>query len=264
MQDTIADACLRERAGSELAQDEGAYLAASTLSEREREAMRSQTGRLALYRRLVRSNLEGVAFRLLPRTRARLNAACDGAFDAEFARFLEDAPPSTHFLKDVPGEFFAWALRRWPSRASVPPYLVDLGRYELLHFELSSMPNMAEPSLLSELSLDRPVAFSSIARLVRLGAAVQHLSDDPDDSQPPAIGDQRLLMYRDAEHVVRVLELGSLAFDALEAMMAGALLGAAIEGASVRTGVGLTSEVVGQLAARLADLGERGVLLGGC
>ena len=210
----------------------------------------------------MRNNLEHVTWRLLSRTRARMNAHATGAFDASFARFLEDAPPTTHFLKDVPVAFFAWAEPRWRAEPDMPPYLVDLARYELAHFELASMPRIAEPRELTELALDKPVAFSSVAKLLRLGAPVHELSDDdptPAASEPCP---QRLLMYRDQQHEVQVISLGELAYATLDALVAGALLGRAVAAGSEQSGEPVTDGRLAELAELLADLAARGVLLG--
>lgn len=258
----IADACLREAAEGEIALDFAAFLRKHDIPDEDVRALLEGPPRITIYRRLVRNNLTGVTYRLLPRTRARMNAAVQGAFDESFARFLEAAPPKTHVLKDVPAEFLAWALPSWGARADLPGYLQDLARYELLHFDIGSMPKLGEPQDLAELALDRPLAFSSVARLLRTGTAVHLLSEDEDDLTAPAPGPCHLLLYRDDDHAVRVLELGDLAYAALARMMDGAPLGDALREASLETGHALGDELLAQVARLLADLGDRGVLKG--
>lgn len=258
LQHMLADACFRRDAEQEIARDFAAYLDARGVTGEQREAMLSSPQRLTIYRRLVRNSLEGVTYRLLPRTRARMGEA----FDESFALFLEERAPRTHYLKDVPSEFLSWVQERWARDARVSPYLLDLARYELAHFEIGAMPRVGEPRDLADVALDRPLAFSSVARLMRVSTAVQLLGEDPEDRAEPEARACALLLYRDDAHAVRVLELGSLAYEALALMFDGAPLGEAVRGASTATKIELTDDLLAQFATLLADLGERGVLLG--
>ena len=81
----------------------------------------------------------------MKRTRARLDAAAEGAFDASFDAFLDQVGPRTHYLRDVPGEFLAWALPRWAARAALPAWIGDLARHELVEFQLAAAPEVPEP-----------------------------------------------------------------------------------------------------------------------
>ena len=92
------------------------------------EAILAAPRRLAVYRSLVRNGLAGVVVRMLPRTRARMNAACAGRFDADLAAFLEEVGPRTHYLRDVPGELFAWAQPRWAADAARAPRICRISR----------------------------------------------------------------------------------------------------------------------------------------
>jgi hypothetical protein len=67
-----------------------------------------------------------------------------------------------------------------------------------------------------------------------------------------------ILIYRDPEHRSRFLELTPLAAAILERLFAGETLGQALTNACAS----LDEEVLAGTARLLADLGERGVLLG--
>ncbi|HSO39582.1 MAG TPA: hypothetical protein VLT33_43950 [Labilithrix sp.] len=80
-----------------------------------------------------------------------------------------------------------------------------------------------------------------------------------------AIPEQRaasLLVYRDAEHKTRFLDLSPLAAEILERLFAGTALAAAMTEACAASGQPLDNAVLAGAATLLADLGERGVLLG--
>jgi hypothetical protein len=258
MQRAIADACLGgAEAGAAIASDLRAFLEARGVGPEDVAAILAAPRRLAVYRSLVRNGLSSVVARILPRTRARLNRVCAGRFDADFAAFVAERGPRTHYLRDVPFELFAWARPRWEADATIPGYLVDLASYELATFEVSTAGrNPDDNDRIVEVAPDRPLAFHESVRVLRYGWAVHELPADDAAAEEPAHGEVRLLAYRDAEHTVRWLELSPLAAALLERLTAGETLGAAIEGSAAQASV---REDVARL---LADLGTRGALLG--
>jgi hypothetical protein len=254
----IADACLGSQAGATIARDLRSFLEAHGVEPDDVEAIVAAPPRLLVYRSLVRNGLGSVVQRMLPRTRARMNAACGGRFDADLAAFADEVGPRTHYLRDVPAELFAWAEARWRADPSVPAYLVDLAAYELAAFAVGASASVhpAEPS--GEVALDRPLAFAESARLLRFAWAVHELSEEGPE---PARRDVQLLAYRDAEHRVRWLELTPLAADVVERLLSGRLLGDAVQTACAEHAVAPPA-VLPDVARLLADLAARGVVLG--
>jgi hypothetical protein len=181
----IADACLGEQAGEAIARDLRGFLEARGVAAEDVDAILAAPHRLAVYRSLVRNGLAGVVVRMLPRTRARLNAACDGRFDSDVARFLEEVSPGTHYLRDVPAEFFAWARARWTADSKVPAYLPDLAAHELAGFAVAASESRPAGRL-AELAPDRALAFADSARLMRYEWAVHELPVEETATAPPA------------------------------------------------------------------------------
>jgi hypothetical protein len=260
LEQAIADACLGGEAGDALARDLGGFLGRRGASADDAEAAASGPRRLAVYRSLVRNGLSGVVLRMLPRTRARMNAACGGRFDADFARFVDEVGPRTHYLRDVPAELFAWAEPRWRADPGVPAYLPDLASLELAFFAVAASESTGAPGP-GDVALDRPIAFGASARLLRYAWAVHELPADEDAREPPPQRAVQLLAYRDDAHAVRWLELTPLAAAIVERLLAGEPLGAAVERACAALGTAPQS-VAADVARQLADLAERGVLLG--
>ena len=205
--------------------------------------------RVAIYRRLVRNTLEGVVFKLLPRTREHMGVA----FDDSFARFLEEEAPRTHYLRDVPFEFVRWATPRWKDEGAAP-WLVDLARHEMASFAVSTVPHLPEPKA-EEVAIDRPLLFNSLVRIERYGHVVH------EDPVPPPARDVALLYYRDDEHALRTLELSPLAAALLE-KAPNTTLQRAIAESCEETNIPMNDETLASIARLLADLGERGILLG--
>jgi hypothetical protein len=205
--------------------------------------------RVAIYRRLVRNTLEGVVYKLLPRTREHMGVA----FDDSVARFLEEEAPRTHYLRDVPFEFVRWATPRWKDEGAAP-WLVDLARHEIASFAVSTVPHLPEPKA-EEVALDRPLLFNSLVRIERYAHVIH------EDAVPPDARDIALLYYRDDAHALRTLELTPLAAALLERAPSMPLQ-QAIAKSCEETNIAMNDETLASIARLLADLGERGILLG--
>jgi hypothetical protein len=258
LQRAIADACLRAGAGEAIAADLRGWLEERGVPADDVEAILAAPPRLGIYRTLVRNGLSSVVLRMLPRTRLRMNAACEGRFDRDLAAFVDEVGPRTHYLRDVPAEYVAWAAPRWQADARVPAYLPDLATHELTQFAVGAAAPAARAPTLTEVALDRRLVFIDSTRLVHHAWAVHELPAD-DEAGEPAKRDVHLLAYRDADHVVRWLELTPLAAAILGRLLADEALGVAVEAACVATGA---PAALPEIARLLADLGERGVLLG--
>lgn len=261
LQRVIADACLGRGADEAFGGDLRAFLEARGVDAEDVEAILASPPRLAVYRSLIRNGLAAVVARILPQTRAHLEATLPGRFDVDLAAFVDDPGPRTHYLRDVPAELVAWAATRWKEDPSVPRYLADLAAFELAAFAASASPSARTPEQPAEVTLDRPLAFAESMRLLGLRWAVHELPDDEEGATVPVAREVNLLAYRDPGHVVRWLELTPLAAAVVGRLAAGEPLGPAVEGAC-RDHRAAPAAVLADVARLLADLGERGVLLG--
>jgi hypothetical protein len=144
----------------------------------------------------------------------------------------------------------------------LPPWTLDLARHEALRIAVGAMPSSADLPGNEELALDRGVLFTEACTLARYDFAVHRLSDDEADRSEPSREPAMLFVYRSPEHEVRYLELSALAFGILRRLLDGAPLEAALAGAASESGVALDQGVLEGTARLLADLAERGALLG--
>jgi hypothetical protein len=228
------------------------------VSAEDAAALSDSLPRLAVYRELVRGNLQEALQLSIPRTVARLGAL----FDEYFDRFLAEQAPRTHYLRDVTPELLDFCAPRWVADARVPTYLLELARHEALHLQVSAMPTPPLGHVAAGLSLDHGVALSAAVRLVDYGHAVHELPEDEADRAEPAARAVSLLVYRSPEHDVRYLELSPLARGIAERLLSGDTLGGAVQGAAEAAGAPLTETVLSGAAQLLADLAERGVVWG--
>lgn len=256
----IADACFGDSA-SDVAGDLAAYLARHGIAKEDAEEILASPRRLGLYRQLVRHNVVNVVATMLERTHARLDVHLPGAFDEAVSGFLAEHGPRTPHLRDVPGEFLAWAAPRWRKDERVPAWLPEYAEIELVDFTMAVAPRPAPPPPLAEVTADRALVFGDPRVIVHLEWAV-HLVPAGDLNAVPEKRPIHLLVYRDAQHCTRYLDLTPLASVILERLFAGCPLAQAMVEACESSGHALDDAVLAGAARLLADLGERGVLLG--
>ncbi|MCY1068310.1 DUF692 family protein [Nannocystis sp. RBIL2] len=219
--------------------------------------------RLLVYRQLIRRQVRGVLADLLPRTAAARGQA---VFDADADAWLAKLGPRSRLLRDLPGEFAAWAASRWSiehvpeGMPQAPAWIGDLARHELLAHEVGAAP-LRPPADSRPFALDARLEFDPSARLGRFAFAVHELTDEPD--AVPRREPTALLLYRDREHTVRTLQLSPLAEALLDALLVrGTTVEQAVHEAAAATGSALDGELLGRVSVLLADLGERGAVLG--
>jgi hypothetical protein len=169
----------------------------------------------------------------------------------------------SHVLRDVTPCFLQFALTRWASAEDVPAYLADLARHEALQVEVASQLALPKGHVPAELSLDHGVEFIAAVRLVRYAWAVHCLSESEENRDAPEARPVALFVYRSPEHDVRYLELGPFAAALLMGLLSEHLsLAAALQSAAESVSSPLDDEILTRAARLLADLAERGALLG--
>lgn len=242
-------------APTRIAADLPGYLAELGMSQDDRELLAQHSDRLLVYRTMVHSRLRGVVEEYLPRAAAVLGKP---RLRGEIAAFMAEQAPRTVFFRDIPGEFLAWAAPRWRTDPGLPPYLADLATHEWLDGEIANTPAGGEPASDLPLDLGCPVQLDGSACLRRYDHAVHRPAEDPPAAEPTTI-----LAYRDRDTLrVRLLELTPRAAALCDHLLAGATLQAALTHACAAVGEPLSDEFLASMAGFLADLGERGVLLG--
>lgn len=255
LQRTVAE----PRADERVREDKRAFLAEIGFEGPDLEVMEGvDARRLLLYRRLVRRGLRGAIKVEIPRTAARL----EGAFDDYVSRFFDEELPRSPYLRDVAFEFVAWAAPLWAEDERVPTYLGDLARHELVAFEVAGHPSEDGELTGAPIDLERAVRFGAAARIARYEHAIHRLDADLAARDVPARQASALLVYRDAEHEIRYLDLTPLAAAIVGRLLAGETVRSSVIGGCADLQAPLSAEVLEGTARLLSDLGDRGVLLG--
>lgn len=211
---------------------------------------------LAIYGRLVHASIEGAFRSMFPRTTARLG----DRIPDEIRRFLRDHAPTTHYVRDAPLELVRHRLAAWTEDTSFPPFFVDLARHDVTFFEAATAEDGPDPTG-EPLDLGAPIAFLRSTRIFAASHAVHLLEHDDEDGTPDP-REVRLLLYRDAEHQVRTLELSPVAHAVLGELLAGATLGDAVVRGATKAGEAVTEALLERTSTLLAEGFERGYVLG--
>ncbi len=216
--------------------------------------------RFLVYRALVHNRMRNTIADFIERSTARLGMK---RLRSDFADWMDQVAAKSPYLRDVPAEFVAWVSPRWLEDEGVPSYLADLARHELLEYDIRNDHRGGESPTGLDLALDKPLRFDGAARLMRYDYAVHKLSPEPGDREPPEEVPTRLLVYRDADAKVRYLELTPLAFTVLVQLMEHHRpVADGLRTACESLGEPLDDDRLSIAATLLADLAERGVLLG--
>ncbi len=257
-QELIAELCLLSNAGSDLSAKVKALIEAANLPAEDAAILKADADRLLWYRRLVRNNLEGVIESVLERTKLAFSNFAPSQFERLVNEFLAVSAPRTHYLRDVPLEFFEFAEPRWRS-LTVPLFLVNFARFELVEFAAGTTidpPRKLEPVVPTP---DRGLVFANAARLEPFDFPVHAFVDN---GPIPSAKHTNLLFYRDGEHVVRTLELTPLAASIVKQLIDHKSIKDSLAAALESEGRAFTPAIVSQTAELFAGLSSRGVVIG--
>ena len=258
----MMNALLRERGADQASRDDlRAFAAAHGLEGEDLDAVDAAGAeRFLVYRSLVHNRMRNTITSFVERTAERVGMP---RIRADFADWMHERAALSPYLRDVPAEFITWVSPRWLEDDAVPDYLVDLARHELLEYDIHNDHRGGESPTGLDLALDKPLRFDGAARLMQYDYAVHKLSADLDDREVPEQASTRLLVYRDARGGVRYLELTPLAYAVLEQLMKRKQpVAEGLRAACDALGQPLADAHLATSATLLADLAERGVLLG--
>jgi hypothetical protein len=229
--------------------------------------------RWRVYRRMVRQRLCDCLDSTFPRTRALVG---EEAWRAIVDRFFDAAPPTTRYLRAVPGELAAFLPHAIESTSiDAPPWTIDLARHEWALLEVAVFADergAEETEEVIELRMDRPVVLAPAHRLLRSKWSVHRVPAPEDaslDVSSVVAGDFAVCLYRDPEsHRVRALELTPVAAAILEEIEKGAgdgrerALVDALRAAADRCRVTIDEHFVQSFADVAEDWIRRGLWLG--
>ena len=216
-----------------------------------------------VYRRMVRGRLSASLEHGFQRLSGVLG---EERFSALFDRFLAEAPPRSHYLRDVPGEFLRFfdKNRNELIRAfELPAFAIDLARYEWAELDTEYSFEEIGTGEVGPLDMARIPVLTPAHRLIDIAYPVHRIDAGATDVRldPEPFS---LCVYRDPKtHEIAVLELTPVTAAMLAFMEHRSLpLTEIVRNAAEGVGVTVDVAFVEALSTLLADLIERGVLLG--
>jgi hypothetical protein len=216
------------------------------------------------YRRSVRARLRETIAHAFERLAARLGPE---TFCELQSAFFHARGPRGVILRHVPQEFLAFLVDhvRECQVPDLPPWTIDLARFEWAELEVAYAADEDPWRPAGPLSMERPLALSDACRILRLEHRVHDLSREHPSESLRAEG-VTICLYRDRETFdARVLELSESAAILLEsAGSQGRTLTESAKLAASHTGAAFDATWLGAFAALVADLTERGVVIGSC
>jgi hypothetical protein len=187
-------------------------------------------------------------------------------FHRRVDRFLAEDPPRSPYLRDLPGEFLKFVERRPDALADseeLPPYTLDLLRYEWAELDVAYSYEEVRSDDVVDLDMEKIAVLSPSHRMLDLEYPVHRMGTDGTGG-PTERAPLTLCLYRDrATHEVETLELTPVAASMLSGMRdrTGPLSGV-VRDAAAAHGVTIDLAFIEALSTLLADLTERGVILG--
>lgn len=258
---TMAAAIQHLDAPTALADNFERFLGQFELDDHDRASLlHAGPERLLVYRQLVHNRMRKATREYIPRTVARRGVE---PFKTDFATFIAEAGARTPYLRDVPEAFVTWIEPRWRNDGSVPAYLIDLAKHELLETTVPNDYRGGEAHSGHPIALEKRLRWDTAARLMRYSYAVHRLSSDEHDRTEPVHEPTQMLVYRDANSSPRYLELTTLAAAMIETLMIEQHpMEAGLRLACERVGLSLGDDELNIAATLLSDLADRGVMLG--
>jgi hypothetical protein len=232
-------------------------------SPAEIRSLGEETHAWRAYRRMVRARFYQTIDHAFERF---IGAIGRDGFHRLVDRFLADDPPRSPYLRDLPGEFLRFLERSHGALAEVeglPPYALDLMRYEWAELETAYTHQEVHPADVLPLDMHRPAALSPAHRLLHLDYRVHQMGVDGGGA-PAERSSVWLCLYRDrTTHEVETLELTPVAARIVaEIAHRGAPLSEIVKAAAEAEHLSVDVTFVEALSTLLADFTERGLLLG--
>jgi hypothetical protein len=232
-------------------------------SARDLDALGSEGWRWREYRRMVRARFSETIDHCYARLVELLGKE---RFHGLVDRFFAEAPPRSLYLRDVPGEFLAFAEARLDALASsapLPPFFLDLARLEWAELDTAYTFEESRAAEVVPFDMNLPAVLSPAHRVLRLTYPV-HRAADPGALAELSRSPIALCLYREpTTHDVRTLELNPVAAALVEAMgRADRPLTELVRDVAAREGATIDVAFVDAFSALMADFSERGLLLG--
>lgn len=224
-------------------------------SESDLKTLVGDPARMRMYREMVRMRLRELAESAFPATRKALGPE---TFQVETEKWLTARPPRSRYLRELAGEFSAWASDAWGARSDLPVYVADLLKLEAAKWECIHGRDRI-PAHVDEFDFAKVPLVDPGARLLLLGHAVHEIGEDA-----PRAGTFYVCVHRSkSHHGAELWNLNRMAFRLLEGWQRGTETATATVARVLQEdGTNADAAFIEALGGVLASMIERDVVLG--
>ena len=215
-------------------------------------ALGGMRDRWLLYRHMVRTRLRAMIANALSRTVAALG---EEAWTSWFDRWLDEAPPRTRYIREIVPELLDYCSPRWERDAGVPPWVIELAALEATRWEVG-YTDEPKPEA-GELAFEKVPVLSPATRVLRFAHPV-HEKRDAYVEQPT-----QLCVYRRPDDKTVVWAVDAFTAGIVEAFATGdRTITDTVKAVAARLEIPLDEKLVHRIGTVLAELVQRGILLG--
>ena len=165
--------------------------------------------RTAIYRGLVRNNLEGFLLACFPITHRLLGVR---RWPRLVDAFFREARCHTPYFREIPREFLHWLLTSPSLPVTFPAWLPELAHYEWVELALATAEDPPAAALLADPNGDligRPPQVSPLCWTLAYDWPVHRIGPDFIPTAPP--GQQTfLVVYRNRQDEVKFMEINAV------------------------------------------------------
>ena len=170
--------------------------------------------RMQMYRELFLNNVESFLSSNFPVLHTLLAPA---QWQQLAQDFFEYHPCTTPYFSEIPEEFILYLQNERPANANDYPFMLELAHYEWVEMALSISQEVHPQREHASLQLTQGIKLSPLTWLLAYQYPVHKISPDYLPIEPPAEASY-LVVYRNAEDLVKFVELSPMSFYLLQTL----------------------------------------------
>jgi hypothetical protein len=171
--------------------------------------------RMQMYRELFFNNVEGFLSSNFPVLKQILS---DSQWQQLAQDFFANHHSSTPYFSEIPEEFILYLQNERAEISGDYPFMLELAHYEWVEMALSiSQDNLPKMPVEQNIQLTQHISLSPLCWLLAYQYPVHKISPDYLPTKPPTDASY-LVVYRNAEDLVKFVELSPMSFYLLQTL----------------------------------------------
>lgn len=214
--------------------------------------------RMAVYTEIVYNNIEGTLSACFPVAKSLLSAR---KWQALVRSFMADYRANTPIFREIPQQFLQHLALTGTAKLKLPEFLPSLMHYEWVELALSALDVTVSADAPQDI-LHTPLSLNPALYLLQYDYPVHQISVDFQPKKPAKMP-TFLLVFRNASHQIRFIEINPITFQLVTVLQNAQLTGEQALQKLASENSHIAPEIVLQFGAQtLAELSEKGVIVG--